>query len=53
MLKAISSLAFFVWTNEILPLDILLLALTDRDDDPHALRIVVRTFKFTLIIYIF
>lgn len=53
MLKAISSLAFFVWTNEILPLDILLLALTDRDDDPHALSIVVRTFKFTLIIYIF
>jgi len=47
MLKAIASLAFFVWTNEILPLDILLLALTDRDDDPHALRIVVRTFKFS------
>lgn len=41
MLKAIASLAFFVWTNEILPLDILLLALTDRDDDPHALRIVI------------
>ncbi|CAL5206700.1 unnamed protein product [Lathyrus oleraceus] len=41
MLKACASLAFFVWTNELLPLDILLLALTDRDDDPHALRIVI------------
>ncbi|XP_027189718.1 mediator of RNA polymerase II transcription subunit 23 isoform X2 [Cicer arietinum] len=41
MLKACASLAFFVWTNELLPLDILLLALIDRDDDPHALRIVI------------
>ncbi|GAU40725.1 hypothetical protein TSUD_14100 [Trifolium subterraneum] len=41
MLKACASLAFFVWTNELLPLDILLLALADRDDDPHALRIVI------------
>ncbi|KAL2347739.1 hypothetical protein Fmac_001739 [Flemingia macrophylla] len=41
VLKACASLAFFVWTNELLPLDILLLALIDRDDDPHALRIVI------------
>ncbi|KAI4357583.1 hypothetical protein L6164_001522 [Bauhinia variegata] len=41
LLKACANLAFFVWTNELLPLDILLLALTDRDDDPHALRIVI------------
>jgi hypothetical protein len=46
MLKACASLAFFVWTNELLPLDILLLALADRDDDPHALRIVVCTYIF-------
>lgn len=44
LLKACASLVFFVWTNELLPLDILLLALIDRDDDPHALRIVVCTF---------
>lgn len=44
LLKACASLAFFVWSNELLPLDILLLALIDRDDDPHALRIVVCTF---------
>jgi len=50
MLKACASLAFFVWTNELLPLDILLLALIDRDDDPHALRIVVCTYSQTLIV---
>lgn len=42
ILKASTNLAYFIWTNELLPLDILLLALIDRDDDPHALRIVVR-----------
>lgn len=42
MLKACTNLAFFIWNHELLPLDILLLALIDRDDDPHALRIVVR-----------
>lgn len=41
ILKASTNLAYFVWTNELLPLDILLLALIDRDDDPHALRIVI------------
>ncbi|CAL5338959.1 unnamed protein product [Camellia sinensis] len=40
ILKTSTNLAYFVWTNELLPLDILLLALVDRDDDPHALRIV-------------
>lgn len=39
--KASTNLAYFIWTNELLPLDILLLALIDRDDDPHALRIAV------------
>ncbi|XP_047969283.1 mediator of RNA polymerase II transcription subunit 23 isoform X2 [Salvia hispanica] len=41
MMKACANLAFFIWTHELLPLDILLLALIDRDDDPHALRIVI------------
>ncbi|XP_019179352.1 PREDICTED: mediator of RNA polymerase II transcription subunit 23 [Ipomoea nil] len=41
MLKTVSNLSFFIWTHELLPLDILLLALIDRDDDPHALRIVI------------
>ncbi|XWS63960.1 hypothetical protein CRYUN_Cryun06bG0146300 [Craigia yunnanensis] len=41
LLKTCSNLAFFVWTHELIPLDILLLALIDRDDDPHALRIVI------------
>lgn len=41
LLKAYRNLTSFIWTHEILPLDILLLALIDRDDDPHALRIVV------------
>ncbi|KAL8463677.1 hypothetical protein ACS0TY_033584 [Phlomoides rotata] len=41
MLKTCANLAFFIWTHELLPLDILLLALIDRDDDPHALRIVI------------
>ncbi|CAL5400012.1 unnamed protein product [Camellia sinensis] len=40
ILKTSTNLAYFVWTNELLPLDILLLALIDRDDDLHALRIV-------------
>ncbi|PKU68672.1 Mediator of RNA polymerase II transcription subunit 23 [Dendrobium catenatum] len=39
--KAISGIVFFIWTHELLPLDILLLALIDRDDDPYALRIVI------------
>ncbi|KAJ6791401.1 mediator of RNA polymerase II transcription subunit 23 [Iris pallida] len=39
--KAIANLVFFIWTHELLPLDILLLALIDRDDDPYALRIVI------------
>ena len=41
--KAITNLSFFIWTHELLPLDILLLALIDRDDDPYALRLVVKT----------
>ncbi|XP_024030700.1 mediator of RNA polymerase II transcription subunit 23 isoform X2 [Morus notabilis] len=41
LMKASTNLAFFIWTHELLPLDILLLALIDRDDDPHALRIVI------------
>ncbi|OMO99785.1 Mediator complex, subunit Med23 [Corchorus olitorius] len=41
LIKTCSNLAFFVWTHELIPLDILLLALIDRDDDPHALRIVI------------
>ncbi|KAL4196781.1 hypothetical protein AMTRI_Chr04g247940 [Amborella trichopoda] len=41
LINASVNLTFFIWTNELLPLDILLLALTDRDDDPHALRLVV------------
>lgn len=43
--KAITNLAFFVWTHELVPLDILLLALIDRDDDPYALRLVVSPLK--------
>ncbi|XP_015895410.1 mediator of RNA polymerase II transcription subunit 23 isoform X1 [Ziziphus jujuba] len=39
--KACANLAFFVWPDDLLPLDILLLALIDRDDDPHALHIVI------------
>ncbi|KAK2980751.1 hypothetical protein RJ640_015670 [Escallonia rubra] len=45
LLKACANLAFFVWTHELLPLDILLLALIDRDDDPHALRIVINLLE--------
>ncbi|KAL3501933.1 hypothetical protein ACH5RR_036382 [Cinchona calisaya] len=41
MLKACANLSFFIWTHELLPLDILLLALVDRDDDSNSLRIVV------------
>ncbi|KAL8157605.1 mediator of RNA polymerase II transcription subunit 23-like [Apium graveolens] len=40
-MKACANLADFIFTHELLPLDILFLALIDRDDDPHALRIVV------------
>lgn len=39
--KASANIASLIWTHELLPLDILLLALIDRDDDPYALRIVV------------
>ncbi|KAI8023504.1 Mediator of RNA polymerase II transcription subunit 23 [Camellia lanceoleosa] len=45
ILKASTNLAYFVWTNELLPLDILLLALIDRDDDPHALRFVINLLE--------
>ncbi|TQD73301.1 hypothetical protein C1H46_041174 [Malus baccata] len=41
LLKACANLAFYIWTHELIPLDILLLALIDRDDDPHALHIVM------------
>lgn len=41
LLKASASLAFLMWTHELLPIDIVLLALIDRDDDTHALRLVV------------
>ncbi|VVA14573.1 PREDICTED: mediator [Prunus dulcis] len=41
LLKACANLVFYIWTHELLPLDILLLALIDRDDDPHALPIVM------------
>ncbi|CAH2033702.1 unnamed protein product [Thlaspi arvense] len=37
LVKQGANLAFFFWTHEMLPLDIFLLALIDRDDDPHAL----------------
>ncbi|XP_076947304.1 mediator of RNA polymerase II transcription subunit 23-like [Bidens hawaiensis] len=39
------NLAQFIWIHELLPLDILLLALTDRDDDPYALRMVVNLLE--------
>uniref|UniRef100_A0A1D1XDU2 Mediator of RNA polymerase II transcription subunit 23 n=2 Tax=Anthurium amnicola TaxID=1678845 RepID=A0A1D1XDU2_9ARAE len=39
--KASANIASLIWTHELLPLDILLLALIDRDDDPCALRIVL------------
>ncbi|XP_062171372.1 mediator of RNA polymerase II transcription subunit 23 [Alnus glutinosa] len=45
LFNACANLAFFVWTHELLPLDILLLALIDRDDDPHALRIVINLLE--------
>ncbi|GFQ00488.1 mediator of RNA polymerase ii transcription subunit 23 [Phtheirospermum japonicum] len=41
MLKVCTNFGFFIWTIELVPLDILLLALIDRDDDPNALRIVI------------
>ncbi|CAA6664813.1 unnamed protein product [Spirodela intermedia] len=39
--KASANIASLIWTHELLPLDILLLALIDRDDDLYALRIVL------------
>ncbi|XP_017226267.2 mediator of RNA polymerase II transcription subunit 23 isoform X1 [Daucus carota subsp. sativus] len=39
--KTCANLAYLIFTHELVPLDILLLALIDRDDDPHALSIVV------------
>ncbi|KAL7602984.1 hypothetical protein Lser_V15G14952 [Lactuca serriola] len=39
------NLAHFIWKHELLPPDVLLLALTDRDDDPHALPIVVNLLE--------
>ncbi|XP_021746829.1 mediator of RNA polymerase II transcription subunit 23-like [Chenopodium quinoa] len=41
LMKASTNLAFFIWTHELLPLDILVLALIDRDDDTHALHIAI------------
>ncbi|KAJ9548970.1 hypothetical protein OSB04_021513 [Centaurea solstitialis] len=45
IMKACANLAYFIWNHELLPLDILILALIDRDDDPHALRIVVNLLE--------
>lgn len=45
LLKTSANLAFLIWNHELLPLDILLLALIDRDDDPHALRIVINLLE--------
>ncbi|KAG6501100.1 hypothetical protein ZIOFF_040968 [Zingiber officinale] len=39
--KAVSNFSFFIWSLELLPLDIIVLTLIDRDDDPYALRIVI------------
>ncbi|KFK44411.1 hypothetical protein AALP_AA1G253700 [Arabis alpina] len=39
--KVDANLAFFFFTHEMLPLDIFLLSLIDRDDDPYALRIAI------------
>lgn len=44
-----ANLAFFFWTHEMLPLDIFILALIDRDDDPHALIIAVCSFMLLLV----
>jgi hypothetical protein len=44
LLATSAGLAHFMWTQELLPFDIVLLALTDRDDDAHALRLVVLHF---------
>ncbi|KAL2653365.1 hypothetical protein R1flu_021493 [Riccia fluitans] len=41
LLRASAGLASLMWSQEILPFDITLLALADRDDDTHALRLVV------------
>lgn len=41
LLATSAGLAHFMWNQELLPFDIVLLALTDRDDDAHALRLVV------------
>ncbi|KAL1194124.1 Mediator of RNA polymerase II transcription subunit 23 [Cardamine amara subsp. amara] len=43
--KADANLAFFFWTHEMLPLDIFLLSLIDRDDDPHALIIAIKLLE--------
>ncbi|CAH8386937.1 unnamed protein product [Eruca vesicaria subsp. sativa] len=40
-----ANFSFFFWTHEMLPLDIFLLALIDRDDDPHALIIAKRILE--------
>lgn len=55
LLKVCANLSFFVWTQELLPLDILLLAFIDRDDDPNALRIVVCSpnFFFSSLLFFF
>lgn len=39
--RASTTLSLLVWTQELLPFDIVLLALADRDDDPFALRFVI------------
>ncbi|CAI9278469.1 unnamed protein product [Lactuca saligna] len=39
------NLAHFIWKHGLLPPDVLLLALIDRDDDPHALPIVVNLLE--------
>eukprot|EP00850_Spirogloea_muscicola_P008367 SM000044S16014 [mRNA] locus=s44:548456:560883:- [translate_table: standard] len=41
LLTASSAIAEMLWLNELLPMDVVLQALTDRDDDPLALRLVV------------
>ncbi|BFI23757.1 mediator of RNA polymerase II transcription subunit 23 [Marchantia polymorpha subsp. ruderalis] len=41
LLRASAGLAVLMWTQEILPFDITLLALADRDDDTNALRLVI------------
>ncbi|XP_047340954.1 mediator of RNA polymerase II transcription subunit 23-like [Impatiens glandulifera] len=45
LLQTSNNLAYFVWNSELLLLDILLLALIDRDDDPHALHIAINLLE--------